>query len=190
MSRTPLRLQDVRRLLRSSVELELSQGAVQRLKWFLYCLEHGDNVSLTCRHFGISRSTYLRWAERFDATNLRSLEESSRRPINVRRPETDARIVELVKAIRSEQPLLGKDPITVILRERHGINVSTSTVGRVISRHKLFFADRPSHEQKRLVVTDAVVPSPAHHDVLGSTPREPEDFSDPLSLFPVSSCTS
>lgn len=149
MSTSVLRLQDVRRLLRSAEEYELSAMAVQRLKWFQYNIEHGGNVSLTCRHFGISRSTYLRWAERFDATDIRTLEEFSRRPHTVRLPETETRTVELIKKIRMEQPLLGKEAVTQILKQEHGVTLSSSTVGRIIKRHSLFFAPTESHLSKR-----------------------------------------
>lgn len=42
-------------------------------------------VTVTCRRFGISRSTYYRWWKRFDPRNLKSLENRSRRPKNVRK---------------------------------------------------------------------------------------------------------
>ncbi len=142
-------LRNVRRLLKRAKELELSEGAVQRLKWFSFALEHGDNVSLTCRHFGIARSTYLRWAERFDARDVRTIEEESRRPHHVRAPETAPHVVALIRQIRQEQPLLGKDAISELLQRQYGMQVSPSTVGRTIARHGFFFAHTPSHEQKR-----------------------------------------
>lgn len=181
-----LRLQDVRRLLRSAEEHELSADAVQRLKWFQYNLLHGDNVSLTCRHFGISRSTFTRWAERFDPSDVRSLEECSRRPHTVRLPETDVRTIELIRQIRIQQPLLGKEAVTEILRTMHNVVMSSSTVGRVIKRHNLFFAQTASHTIKRSSVED-------HPTNVMSVPVRPEDFSDSsetdmddplLALFP------
>lgn len=41
--------------------VELSKTARLRLKWFEFCDIYGDNVSLTCRHFGIGRQTFYRW---------------------------------------------------------------------------------------------------------------------------------
>lgn len=43
---------------------ELAPEAKKRLKWFDWHRDHGENVSLTCRHFGIGRSTFYRWAKR------------------------------------------------------------------------------------------------------------------------------
>ena len=182
MSLQILRLQDVRRLLRSAGEYELGAAAVQRLKWFQYNLEHSGNVSLTCRHFGISRSTFLRWAERFDATDVRTLEEFSRRPHTVRLPETDTHTIELITKIRKEQPLLGKEAVTAILKTSHSVTVSSSTVGRIIKRHNLFFAATASHETKRTSMEDhsARLPIPEKVSGLGEA-----DLEDPfISLVP------
>ena len=38
--------------------------AKQRLKWLDYYQAHGENASLTCRYFGISRQTFYRWKRR------------------------------------------------------------------------------------------------------------------------------
>lgn len=182
MSFPVLRLQDVRRLLRSSEEYELSSEAVQRLKWFQYNLGHGGNVSLTCRHFGISRSTFLRWAQRFDASDIRTLEECSRRPHAVRLPQTDGHTVELIRQIRTEQPTLGKESITDLLRMEHGVTLSTSTVGRIIKRHNLFFAETASHQNKRTSMEDHTVRSVSPEKVSGIAET---DFNDSFpSLVP------
>lgn len=162
-----IRLRDVRHLLKRAKELELSDGAVQRLKWFSYALEHGGNVSLTCRHFGIARSTFLRWAERFDARDIRTVEEESRRPHTVRAPETAPHVVALIKQIRQQHPLMGKDAVAQLLRSQYGIDVSASTVGRTIARHGFFFASTASHEQKRAA---APVPPLAGQTDAGDSP--------------------
>ena len=45
----------------AKVAVELSKTARLRLKWFEFCYDHGGNVSLTCRHLGISRQTFYCW---------------------------------------------------------------------------------------------------------------------------------
>ncbi len=164
-----IRLRDVRHLLKRAKELELSDGAVQRLKWFAYALEHDGNVSLTCRRFGIARSTFLRWAERFDAKDIRTIEEESRRPHTVRAPETAPHVVALIRQIRQEHPLMGKDAVATLLRSQYGIDVSASTVGRTIARHGLFFAGTKAHEQKR-AAAPSPIPSAQVDDAAGSSP--------------------
>lgn len=184
-----IRLQDVRRLLRSAQDLELSADAIQRLRWFLYAREHDDNVSLTCRHFGISRSTFLRWASRFSATDLSTLEDNSRRPKTVRQSDVDPATVEIIRSIRQAEPKLGKESIALRLKTVHGITLSASTVGRIITRHKLFFGETKAHIEKRAFTTEdtsttyehtshSVTPSPVQQTDEGVT----DDFDDPYFL--------
>lgn len=189
MSARDTRLADVRRLLKQAVELELSAGAVQRLKWFLYTLEHDNNVSLACRHFGIARSTFMRWWNRFDAQNVSSLEETSRRPHAVRAPETDARTVAAIRELRMAHPTTGKVGIHTMLREIYGIEASVSTVGRVIARHKLFFGEKASHLQKRgetEIVTSTEQDTTTAINTTQLTPASAsETDEDPLSMLPL-----
>jgi hypothetical protein len=149
MLRKSVRLQDIRRLLKNAQALELSPHAVKRLKWYLYACDHDRNISLTCRHFGIARSTFLRWSDRFDPHDPSTLEEHSRRPHHVRAPETDAGVVEQIRQLRMEFPRMGKVGITKLLQERFGVSASASTVGRIIARHHLFFGETDSHKEKR-----------------------------------------
>ena len=173
----------IRRLLKNAEALELSHASVQRLKWFLYASQHDDNVSLTCRHFGISRSTFLRWRDRFDNADPTTLEEESRCPHTVRAPETEKDTVEKIAAIRREQPIIGKSDLQKLLVARFGIRLSTSTIGRVINRHRLFFADTPSHREKRGLVLEAEraterinfpLPSPAYNEEIDGISFSPE----------------
>lgn len=165
-------LRNVRHLLKRAKELELSEGAVQRLKWFAFALEHGGNASLACRHFGIARTTYVRWAERFDPRDPSSLEEESRRPRRVREPETPPRVVALIRDLRLKHPLMGKEEIAALLARDHGANVSASTVGRTIARHGFFFANTPAHERKR-AAADIDIPLPSSESAVGGTALPP-----------------
>lgn len=190
MSRPVFRASDLRRLLRSAGELELSQDAIQKLRWFLYAAEHEGNVSLTCRHFGISRSTYLRWASRFDASDVRTLDEHSRSPHTVREPETDPRTIELIRQIRLSDPMVGKETIATMLQEKHGVIVSTSTVGRVIHRHCLFFGDTASHRSKRVQFEEFNQVSPVTNPVRGVAEEIATATDDPLTSPPLYGLTS
>ncbi len=143
------RLADLLRIQKRADVLELSRGAKLRLQWFIYAATHDNNVSLACRYFGVSRSTFLRWAERFDAAHPETLEEHSRRPHTVRESETSEHDIALIKRYRTEQPLMSKEDIAEELQKTHGINLSASTIGRVIAREGFFFADTAAHKQKR-----------------------------------------
>lgn len=169
-------LRNVRHLLKRAKELELSEGAVQRLKWFLFALEHDDNASLACRHFGIARTTYVRWAERFDPRDPSSLEEESRRPIRMREPETPPHVVALIRDARVKHVLMGKEEIAEMLQREYGVRVSPSTVGRTIARHGFFFASTPAHERKRAAANvDIPLPSSEQPGGASAFPLLPTD---------------
>lgn len=64
----------------------LSKEGLRRLFWIDWYFSHGENAELTCRHFGIAKSVFYRWFNRYDKRNLQSLEFDSktRRPLKVR----------------------------------------------------------------------------------------------------------
>lgn len=117
------------------LNLELTNEAIRRLKWFDFYESHGRNARLTCRHFAISPQTFYRWKERYDPTHLASLEDRSHRPKRVRQPTYPRELVEAVLALREQYPRWGKDKLVVMLQEE-GYQVSTSTVGRILRRLK------------------------------------------------------
>jgi putative transposase len=112
---------------------ELSFDARRRLKWMDYYQQHGRNAALTCRYFGISRQTFYRWLRRYHPYNVTSLEDHSRRPHRVRQPTWSPELVEAVRELRERCPRWGKDKLAPLLRAA-GWSVSTSMVGRIISR--------------------------------------------------------
>ncbi len=178
------RLADLVRLQKRADSLELSKGARQRLQWFIYAAMHDGNVSLTCRYFGISRSTFLRWMERFDVQHPETLEEHSRRPHHVRESETSDHVVALIKKYRTEQPLISKEEIELELHKTHSIALSASTIGRVIAREGFFFADTPAHRSKRNQKLNLDVGFLPKKKKLHSRdePDAATEWSDPLSL--------
>jgi putative transposase len=114
---------------------DLSREARARLSWLDWYHRHGQNVSLTCRHFGLSRATFYRWLRRYDPFNLSTLENRSSRPQNVRQPTWTVAEVLAVKALREKYPAWGKMKL-VILLARRGLLLSASKVGRILRRLK------------------------------------------------------
>jgi len=112
----------------------ISKDAKKRLRWFDYYRKTG-NARKTCRYFGISPQTFYRWKSRFDPYDLTTLEELSRRPHQVRKPKTPVEVVERIHKLREQYPRWGRDKLVVLLR-REGIEISASTLGRVIKRLK------------------------------------------------------
>ncbi|HEX2713636.1 MAG TPA: integrase core domain-containing protein [Candidatus Acidoferrales bacterium] len=116
-------------------DFELSGAARRRLKWLDYYRHCGNNARLTCRHFDISPQTFYRWWRRYDARDLCSLENRSRRPKRTRRPSWSAELEGAVLGLRQRYPRWGKDKLQVLLR-RQGRSLSVSMVGRILTRLK------------------------------------------------------
>jgi len=112
---------------------ELSPQARARLDMIDWHHRHGQNISLTGRHFGYSRPTVYRWLGRFDRLRLETLEDRSSAPHRRRRPSWTVDELRAVKAIRERYPRWGKDKLRVLLR-RVGIVLSASMVGRILAR--------------------------------------------------------
>ena len=110
--------------------------AKQRLKWLDYYQAHGENASLTCRYFGISRQTFYRWKRRFNPRDLTTLEERSHRPRQVRQSTWSPELSQAVLEFREQHPRWGKDKLAVLLR-REDWQVSTSMVGRILTSLKI-----------------------------------------------------
>jgi transposase InsO family protein len=94
---------------------------------------HGQNVSRTARHFGVSRPTVYRWLGRFDRFRLETLEDRGSAPRRRRRPTWTIDQVRAVRGVRERYPRWGKDKLAVLLR-RAGIVLSVSMIGRILSR--------------------------------------------------------
>jgi len=76
----------------------LSHAAERRLWWIDWYYDHGKNISLTCRYFGISRVTFYRWFKRYNRHNLYSLEDDTktRRPKHVRQMTTPIQVIQRI----------------------------------------------------------------------------------------------
>jgi transposase InsO family protein len=113
--------------------VDLSPAARRRLKWMDYYVAHGRNARRTCRHFDISPQTFYRWWRRYQPQDLTTLEAHSRRPRRRRQPTWAPALALAVRALRQQYPRWGKDKLVVLLH-RAGWTVSTSMVGRILTR--------------------------------------------------------
>jgi transposase InsO family protein len=78
---------------------------------------------------GISRATYYRKKKFLEIGIIRS-----KRPKTVRVSGFTKDIHELILKIRRENPTYGKAKIAVILRRDHSVNISESSVGRILKK--------------------------------------------------------
>src|SRR5258708_6250490 len=117
------------------IGVELSREARVRLSWMDF-YARCDNVTHTCRHFGIRRQTFYRWQRRYDRYDLTSLEERSHRPRQCRQPTWAFPLEEKVLGLRLQFPRWGKDKLAVLLRPQQ-LTLSHSIGGRILPPLKL-----------------------------------------------------
>jgi len=120
--------------------LKLSKEASCRLEWIIFYEDKSKkNVALVCRHFGIGRSTFYKWLDKFNETNLRTLETKSRRPNSVRSriivPTKDSRVI----ALRKQYPYFGKKKLVTLYQGQYGEAITDWYVQRVIEEYHLYF---------------------------------------------------
>lgn len=116
----------------------LSKSAKLRLKWMDYCQKH-NNVSLTCRHFGISRKTFYLWKNRYDHDNLSSLEDRDRAPIKRRQREITATQEQRIVALRRQYIRYGKEKLSLIYQQLYHEPISAWKIQKTIERYKLYY---------------------------------------------------
>lgn len=132
--------------------VSLSKSASLRLKWIDYYNSHDNNARLTCRHFGITHRTFYRYYNRVKTEGLVGLEARSCRPNKLRSPTTPQTVISAVKQLRKANPEYSKYKLAIILKRDYGCTVSASTIGRIITRHNLFFQSpiKPKNHPNRL----------------------------------------
>jgi len=122
--------------------LNLSKKAKQRLSWIIfYYTKANKNVKLTCRHFGIARSQWYYWFNRFDETNLRTLEDKSKAPKNTRQKEYTPLQFERVVKLRKERIRYGKAKILRLYQEKYpeDKNITNWKVQCIIERAGVYY---------------------------------------------------
>ena len=133
-------------LLRRLGKDQLTLSAQLKLEWMIFYHTVGQtNASSVALHFGISRKTLHKWLGRFNETNLRSLEEKSKRPVKLRGWMVTAREQERIINLRKKNMELGKKKLKRIYFREYGESISTWKIERVIRRYKLY-PDLKEHE--------------------------------------------
>ena len=112
---------------------ERAKFKIKVLDWHKY---HNNNISLAARHFGLGRATIQRWLKQLKYYGPVGLNEKSRRPKRTRVPTTSSNTVLRIVQLRKKYPVWSKYKIKALL-DRENIQVSVSTVGRVLKRRGL-----------------------------------------------------
>lgn len=115
---------------------QLSHDALRRLEWIDWYYTHHKNISLTARHFGISRDTFYRWFQRYNRKKLTTLEfdTKTRRPNTLREMTTPLWIRDTIYQIRRDDLEKSKYEIHEELK-RQGIMVAHNVIQKIINRH-------------------------------------------------------
>lgn len=114
----------------------LTKRARVKLKILDWHRQHGKNLSLTARRFGIQRLTLRTWVKKIQQFGPAGLNDRSHRPKRLRQPTTSWEIMMKVVALRKQYPAWSKYKIAVLLKAQ-GIQASASTVGRILKRRGL-----------------------------------------------------
>jgi len=129
--------------------INLSPEGCIRLEWIIFYLTvGGQNATLTCKHFGISRSCFYKWYNRFKESkeNLRSLETRSRRPHKVRQPEITILEEVRIKQIRKRHMYWGKEKLKIVYERIYHETISTHKIQRIINKYDLY-PDKNKHQK-------------------------------------------
>ncbi len=126
----------------------LSKQAKARIKWFDY-FRDCQNVSKTCRHFGIPRKTFYKWQKIYDPDNLFSLEDRSRAPKNTRKPEVTLLQEERIRNLRKKHIRYSKIKIAKIYENIYHEKISSWKVQRVIRKYKLYYNPKKTAKMTR-----------------------------------------
>lgn len=114
---------------------EPSPEAKRRMKVVKWFQEHDRRLRWTARHFGHSPDTVRRWVDAYEQHGPIALENGSRRPKNVRQPQTSPHIVQRILELREENPAWGREKLYRLLLEE-GINISPKSIDRTSARLK------------------------------------------------------
>lgn len=120
----------------------LSKQAKLRLKWLDY-YRKTKNVSLTCRHFGISRQLFYFWKKKYDPYNLSTLEDKDRTPKRKRQREITPEQERRVVALRKQYIRYGKEKLAIRYSQIYGEKISSWKIQKIIEKYKLYY-----HPQK------------------------------------------
>lgn len=109
----------------------LSEKATKRLNWFIY-QQKFKNARLTCRHFGISPSTFYHWKKKYVPSNPLTLEDiSSRRPHTPKKTRWTFQTLILINQLLEQKPDSRNVDIQLFLTKQ-GVQLSASTISRIM----------------------------------------------------------
>ena len=126
------------RLRKQAKMIGLSSKALERLEWIIfYYTMGGQNVTKVSSHFGIDRSTVYYWLNRFDETNLKTLESRSTVPSGKRSWQPDGEILVRMLKLRKSYPRWGKMKLKYVYQYLYDTDISSWQFQKLIEVFKL-----------------------------------------------------
>ena len=116
-------------------KIEQQRQIKLRLNIINHYFDVSENVSSTCRYFGISRKTFYKWFYRYQKHGESGLFDQSRRPKYSPRG-TSKEIISKVLYLRKNYHF-GAGRISNYLKRFHEISISTSTVHHILLKNNL-----------------------------------------------------
>ncbi len=116
---------------------EYSLKAIERyekLRLFQKLRGEGCSEKTALEAIKMSRASYFRWKRKYGAMGLAGLEDESKRPHNVRKPQWDKKTEDAVIIIRLKYRYFGKEKIAVMLKRELSKEISVSMVGRILTK--------------------------------------------------------
>ena len=136
----PLQLLDQYDRWRKRAKLvNLSLNAQMRLEWIIFYYTVGKkNTSKTSKHFGISRSKFYFWFNRFSELNLKTLEDKSSIPKHKKKWLPDPIVLKRMIALRKQYIHWSKIKLSYVYYNLYGEKISSWQFQRVIQEFKLY----------------------------------------------------
>jgi transposase InsO family protein len=113
-------------------EREQQRKIRHRLAVLRHAAEVTNDVSATCRYYGIGRPTFYKWLHRYEELGEEGLRDRSSAPLRCPN-ETPADIVGKVVYLRQSYHF-GPRKISMYLRRYHDVAISPSGVWRILKR--------------------------------------------------------
>ena len=114
---------------------EPSPEAKRKMTVVAWYKEDDSKLRRTARHFGFSPDTVRRWVDNYDEYGPSGLENGSRRPKNVRQPQTPPDVVQRILELPEENPGCGREKLHRLLLAE-GTSISPKSIDRTIARLK------------------------------------------------------
>jgi len=135
----PIARVDKFNLWRGIAKKKLSSKAQLRLEWIIFYQTIGEkNATKTAKHFGIQRSVFYFWFNRFNETRLETLEDRSSRPKSTRRWQPEPAVLVRMIKLRKRYIHWSKVKLAIVYENEYGEKISSWQFQRTIKEFNLY----------------------------------------------------